>query len=161
MRGARARAAICAEAQIGAPAQATTCRRGSSARTIKPSRSAAAAKAEADCGVSPMISRARAGAMRQAARARCARGIDQTFERARIGMAEGKADAAGERSITQPMRADGALLPLVSAKAATHTWIPVFTRMSRNQQVRDCETERRHSFGHDHMSRARVGTVTR
>src|ERR1700719_3830187 len=42
MRGAIARAAICAEAQIGAPAQATTCRRGSPVRTIKPICSAMA-----------------------------------------------------------------------------------------------------------------------
>ena len=152
---------MCAEAQIGAPAQATTFRRGSPARTIKPSCSAAAAKAERRLRREPDDHQGAGRRHAATARARCARNIDQSLQRARVGMAEGKTDAAGERSITQPIRADGALLPLVSVKAATHTWIPVFTRMSGNQQVRDCETERRHSFGHNHMSRARVGTVTR
>ena len=43
--GAKARAAMCADEQIGAPAQATMRRRGSSAHAMKPSSSAASANA--------------------------------------------------------------------------------------------------------------------
>ena len=75
MRGASAREAICAEAQIGAPAQATTWRRGSSARTIKPSRSAAAAKSARVCGVKSngqqCSSRRRAKTVCTGCRSRC------------------------------------------------------------------------------------------
>ena len=54
-----------AEAQIGAPAQATTCRRGSSARTIKPSASAAVGKRrQSPLSVRPMLNNVRPGAVR-------------------------------------------------------------------------------------------------
>ena len=63
--GAMARAGIFADAQIGAPAQAMTCRRGSSGRVTKPSASAVASNDGTDCGARPMISSARPGAARK------------------------------------------------------------------------------------------------
>ena len=60
-----------------------------------------------------MIISARPGAARMPLAPGCLRGFGQLFERDRIGVAEGKADAARQRSIAQPMRTDGlaAVLP--------------------------------------------------
>ena len=101
-----AREAICADAQIGAPAQATTCRRGSSARTIKPSCSAASTKADAAAAVSPIDHQRAVRRCTHADRASAARGFSNRSSDAGIGVAEGETDAARKRSIAQPVRSD-------------------------------------------------------
>ena len=66
-RGASARAAISPDAQIGAPAQATTRRRGSAGSTMKPSAPASARKLARAAGDKPTTSSARPGAVRRPA----------------------------------------------------------------------------------------------
>ena len=153
---------MCAEAQIGAPAQATTFRRGSAARTTKPRCSAPATKADPARRREPDDHQGAARRGAETVRPRRTRNVDQSLQRGRVGMAEGKTDAAGERSIAQPMHADSVLpVSLATAKAWTRPWIPAFAGMSGYQQVRDRKTERLHSFGCDYISRARVGTAFR
>ena len=63
--GASERVEISPAAQIGAPAQATIWRRGSSARTMKPSRCAMSARRPARSAVTPRTRSARPGAVRR------------------------------------------------------------------------------------------------
>ena len=116
MRGAMARAAMCADAQIGAPAQAMTCRRGSSARTMKPRRSAAAVKVVADSRVRPMAMSARPGAIRTPCAPAACSSVGQLLQRRRFGMTEGEANSARVRTVAQRVEAD-CRFPLIPAQA--------------------------------------------
>ena len=104
---AMARAGIKPEAQAGAPAQATTARRGSSGRTMKPSpaarsrRRAAGSEADAEGEEGTALRRGEGG------RAAVPRGIDQPGEGRGVRLAKGQANADGDCAVAEGVRANG------------------------------------------------------
>jgi hypothetical protein len=98
---------ICAEAQSGMPEQAATCRRGSSGRTMKPSRSAAAPSAGAIAGAKPTTSKCAPRRRADAVGAGSFRHFDEVNAGGCVGMAEGETQPGGNASIAQPMEPTG------------------------------------------------------
>ena len=151
MSGARARAAMCAR---GAD------RRAGAGDDVPPRIVGAHDEAERFCGSgkggSCLLRQAddhERSARRGAHPVRACRlcGFGQSLKRHRIGMAEGEADAIGERIVAQEMQADGAFC-----------FIPAQPGMSRSEEeVFDGGAEYADALGRNNVARARVATSSR
>ena len=153
--GASARAAICADEQIGAPAQATIRRRGSSARTMKPSFSAAADETDTAVSARPMSDQERrsAAARMPIAPASLAASAKRSSV---VASAWPKASPTPHASDPSRSRCDADWVAATAAAAGA-----AFVSAIKRDQHSEGRAKRRRAFGRQNVARPRRAAASR